>query len=57
MEWPRAALIGIIKPKLNCLLTRDDARLGQREREREREKLNKCLDVCAVSLRSVVRVV
>ena len=54
MEWPRAALIGIIKPKLNCLLTRDD---DARTAAREREKLNKCLDVCAVSLRSVVHVV
>ena len=34
-EWPRAALIGIIKPKL--------LPSNPGEREREREKLNKCL--------------
>lgn len=44
-EWPRAALIGIIKPKL---------RPNPGRTAREGEKLNKCLDVRVVRLRSVV---
>ena len=42
-EWPRAALIGIIKPKL---LPSNPGE--QREREREAQQVSGALDVCVV---------